>query len=371
MNRIPGLDGIRALAALSVVFTHLSIYKTLQDNGILSASVINSINGAAGVQAFFVLSGFLITHLLISEYEKYGNISLYNFYIRRSLRIFPLYFLVLMLVCLAQYFGEQVANSKSILFATFYSYNFIPKAWYSGVLGHTWSLAVEEHFYLVWPFIFISLAPKFRNLARVLATFFIVSFFIALMLSNWQWLNETFFVKRWSFIAGANIAIGALLAMLLSGEDSNCRIKTLSSTSVALFFGVMLIFSEVWLKGTNYFFTQYLRAMGFAVLVGWLFLNQNSFITRSLEIAPLSYLGKISYGIYMYQGFFLSTGPYRATSQTWPPEQNIGLILLIIVAPLSYKYFEKPMLNMKSKLQRSSDSRPNKSMRRFGNVPAD
>ena len=371
MNRVLGLDGIRALAALSVVFTHLGIYNTLQDKGILAASVVNSINGGAGVQAFFVLSGFLITHLLVNEYEKTGKISLYNFYIRRSLRIFPLYFLVLMLVCLAQFFDEQVTNSKSILFATFYSYNFIPKAWYSGVLGHTWSLAVEEHFYLVWPFIFISLAPKFRSLVRSLAVFIFVSFFIALMLSNFQWLNENFFVKRWSFIAGANIAFGALLAMLISGENSNHQIKTLLSTYGALFFGVVLIFSEVWLKGTNYFFTQYLRGIGFAVLVGWLILNQNSIITCSLEIAPLSYLGKISYGIYMYQGFFLSTGPYRAANQTWPPEQYVGLILLVIVAPLSYRYFESPIINMKSKLQRSSGSKSNKSMQRLANAPAD
>ena len=100
---------------------------------------------------------------------------------------------------------------------------------------------------------------------------------------------------------------------------------------------------------------MYVRGIGFTALIGWIALNQQSKITSMLEIPPLSYLGKISYGIYMYQGFFLSTGPHREVHQTWPPDQNIGLILLVLVTPLSYHFFEKPIINFKQKLQRDID----------------
>tara|TARA_R110001583_G_scaffold154316_1_gene305997 strand:- start:27564 stop:28580 length:1017 start_codon:yes stop_codon:yes gene_type:complete len=330
----------------------------LNDKDIISQSVTNSIDGNAAVQAFFVLSGFLITHLLISEQKKYGTISLYNFYLRRSLRIFPLYFFVILLVAFFQYTGENVTNIKSIIFSAFYSYNFIPKAWYSPILGHTWSLAVEEHFYLIWPFVFITIAPHFKKLIRVLFIFISISLLLAIILTNINFINDNFFIKRWSFIAGSNIAMGGLLAILLA-DPIRINIKKLLRTKGALAIGLTLIFCETWFHEASYFITQYIRGAGFTILIGWITLNQKNILTKSLDIYPLRYLGKISYGIYMYQGLFISTGPYRETNQTWPPDQWIGIILLIIIAPLSYHYFEKPILNLKHKLQHSSNKTHN------------
>ena len=122
-----------------------------------------------------------------------------------------------------------------------------------------------------------------------------------------------------------------------------------------IFFALFLIFNETLTHDYNHFVTVYVRGIGFTALIGWIALNQQSKITSMLEIPPLSYLGKISYGIYMYQGFFLSTGPHREVHQTWPPDQNIGLILLVLVTPLSYHFFEKPIINFKQKLQRDID----------------
>jgi peptidoglycan/LPS O-acetylase OafA/YrhL len=198
----------------------------------------------------------------------------------------------------------------------------------------------------------MSTAPKFIKLTKKLLMFIMLSFFITIILTNFEGLSRNFFVERWSFTAGGNIAMGALLATLLSDKEVEVKIKPFLSWFGSLVVGVILIFSEVWLDGTNQLVAQYLRCIGFTILIGWIVLNQNSKLTRALEIAPLSYLGKISYGIYMYQGFFLSTGPYRAPNQTWPPNQDIGLILLILVTPLSYHYFEKPIMSLKQKLQR-------------------
>ena len=114
--------------------------------------------------------------------------------------------------------GEQVTNLKSIAFAALYSYNFIPKAWYSGILGHTWSLAVEEHFYIIWPFIFVCFAYKLKKLILLTLSLILISFALAITLTNIEWLNNNFFLQRWSFIAGANIALGALLALAFNDE---------------------------------------------------------------------------------------------------------------------------------------------------------
>ena len=99
--------------------------------------------------------------------------------------------------------------------------------------------------------------------------------------------------------------------------------------------------------------TSYLRTVGIAIAIAWLYFNQVGRLVNLLELRPLKYIGVISYGIYMYQGLFLSTGPYRALDQTWPPSQAIGFVLLLLSAPLSYHYFEKPFLRLKDRFSAS------------------
>jgi peptidoglycan/LPS O-acetylase OafA/YrhL len=114
----------------------------------------------------------------------------------------------------------------------------------------------------------------------------------------------------------------------------------------------MLVYiSSVFLYG-NYWFVDkvlsgYVRSIGILIMIIWLFSNQDGFIVKVLEFSPLKYIGLISYGIYMYQGLFLATGPYRDPSQSWPLDPSIGIILVVISAPLSYQYFEKPFLRLK------------------------
>jgi peptidoglycan/LPS O-acetylase OafA/YrhL len=92
-----------------------------------------------------------------------------------------------------------------------------------------------------------------------------------------------------------------------------------------------------------------LRALGIALMIGSIYLNQRALLVGILELRPLSYLGKISYGIYMWQGFFLATGPSREAGQTWPPNPLVGLAMLCVVAPLSYHFFENPFLRLKQR----------------------
>ena len=366
--KIKGFDGIRGLAVIAVVLSHLSVYEYLKSHGLLVDSLIAMIDGATGVQAFFILSGFLITMLMITEHNTYGRVSLRNFYIRRSLRIVPLYVLFLGLVTIATVIGTNVSNWQSLGFAYFYAYNFIPREWYSGILGHTWSLAVEEHFYLLWPVIFVmwfahSPARRSRGLVLGVLTFYALSWIAHNVLSHIPAVNDNFFVSRWTFIAGSTIALGCALALVtFSGSRAPLWQRVLGSRA-CLAAGLILYCNSLVGAALRRFLNveidylmigDYLQTVGIGLMIVWCCLNQRSIIVRALEFAPLRYMGVISYGVYMYQGFFLSTSAYRVAGQNWPPDPLTGLLLLILVAPLSFHFFEKPFLRLKGKYETSA-----------------
>jgi len=356
-DKIRGFDGIRGLAVISVVLTHMHFWKYLELKGFIDSSIIPLVSGWTGVQAFFILSGFLITTLLIKEYERTGNISIKNFIIRRTLRIFPLYILFLLVASTINYFGENVTTWESLGYAYLYIYNFIPYNLYTSFLGHTWSLAVEEHFYLVWPFLFLLFFLKKRLL---LISILIVSILGSLVLNYYlrkMGYSSVYFIERWSFIAGYNISFGCLAAIFLQSGQKCSDIRRIFKKSLWLIIGVGLYLNTLYLNtGSGFIDTivsEYIRSFGILLVVVWLFLNQESFVIKLLEFAPLRYVGVISYGIYIYQGLFLATGPERFADQDWPLDQSIGVILLLITAPLSYHYYEKPILKLKHRFSYS------------------
>lgn len=354
-TNIAGFNGIRALAVATVVLTHLDLLHHPKVDAAISSGLLFAIEGVAGVQIFFALSGFLITHLLLVESRETGTISLKNFYVRRCLRIFPIYFLVVLLVAVTAAVGKNVAGAPSIAFAFGYGTNFIPRPWYAPILGHTWSLAVEEHFYLVWPFVVLIAAAQPFRLVRWLLFFIVASVLLSAVLLSIPLLTKYFFVERWTPIAGLNIAIGCLLAVLLSPGDHQKRSRALIGhfviglTATAAWIGAGFLDAPEWTQAM-------VRGVGLAMIVGWIYCNQRSLIVRLLEVRPLPYLGMVSYGIYMYQGFYLSTGPNRIAGQTWPPDQVTGLILLAITVPLSYHFLEKPLLRLKHKWHSQGNS---------------
>lgn len=351
-GRLKGFDGIRGLAVLSVVLTHAGVFHGLKQAGFLSKDQMVLVAGRTGVQGFFVLSGFLITMLLIREYERTRSISLYNFYVRRTLRIFPLYFACIFCLTAISLVGPEITNWTSLAYAFTYTYNFIPREAYSEVIGHTWSLAVEEHFYLVWPFLFsLTFVTKKRFLVALLVVFSLSTLLSSNVFSGVFQLNGEYFVDRWSFIAGNGIALGCLLALLLcSGARSDDWRRVLGHKG-ALALATVLYLNSLYLPGNPYFIGWYLRGIAIALFVSWVFLNQDNRITQWLEFAPLKYIGLISYGIYMYQGLLLSTVSTRTEGQVWPPDTMTGLFILCIVAPLSFHFFEKPLMRLKDKYQ--------------------
>lgn len=359
-DNIKGFNGVRGLAVLSVVLTHLSVWKYLEDEGYISASVTPLVHGSTAVEAFFVLSGFLITRLLITEQMATGRVSIKNFMIRRTLRIAPLYCAFLLLASLLHLAGNHVATWASLRYAYFYCYNFIPYNLGTGFLEHTWSLAVEEHFYLIWPSVFVVLFQRDRRLVISLLSLSILGSLLLHYAFAQSHYSAEYWVSRWTFISGYNLAAGCLVAILIHSGDRPAFFSAILKAPVSLLAGLLLYTNSLYLHSGDGFVdnvvSEYLRTAGITLGIAWLFLNQESLMAKVLEYPPLKYVGLISYGIYMYQGLFLSTGPQRDPSSDWPPDQSVGMVLLVITAPLSYYFFERPFLQLKHRYSHRSSS---------------
>lgn len=361
MHRIHGLDGLRTIAVALVVLAHLNVIGSLKASGLISAGAAEISD--AGVHLFFVLSGFLITIRLIQEHRQNGKISLRNFYFNRACRILPLYFLVVTLILIAEILGDTRTGPTAFVMAYAFLSNFIARADYSGILGHTWSLAVEEHFYVIWPLLFLTYyAHRRRRLLHLVAAFSFAAIALRGMLSLTD-LNQKFFIYRWTITAGGSIGFGCIMAMLLTSDDWKEKTVRIVGGSGGVAIALGLIFHSA-LYQIPIAWSIPARAFGAAILIGWVYLNQRSVAVRVLEFAPIRYIGIISYGVYMWQGFFLSTGPARAATQTWPPDQMTGFLLLLLVAPLSYHFFEKPFLRAK---KRTFDTAPEAPIRGITN----
>ena len=355
-EKIRGFDGLRGLAVIAVILTHMGMYAIWVKKGVLSTGALPMVNGDAGVHVFFVLSGFLITALLVQEVQSTGTVSIRRFYMRRILRIFPLYFLVVGLVAAMQVVGNAEVPDRAFLYALSYTVNFMPRADYAGVFGHLWSLAVEEHYYLVWPFVFGALFLRRRGLLLALAAL-VLALFVYLQGAGLNAFRAAYFVDYWTVTAGASIVIGSVFGILATARGLPLGLTTALRSPATLFLAVLLYAHTAWGGSLPWELGKPVRALGVGLLLCYIAAHQESLVTRVLDLPPLRYLGVISYGVYLWQGFFLSTNPGRTATQTWPPRSQLaGLVLLALVAPLSYQGFEKPILRLKRRFaaQRSA-----------------
>jgi peptidoglycan/LPS O-acetylase OafA/YrhL len=361
VKHIKGLDGIRAYAVLMVVTTHMWLFVKLYWD---KSPLYTLVDGTIGVQIFFILSGLLITHLLYSEHEKYGQINLKYFIFRRALRIFPVYYLMLTSLLILGLFLETMTTPKQLFLSAIYWSNHAHSGDYNITLGHTWSLAVEEHFYILWPPILMimfrrKLTPS--NQILLLTISIVLLHFLQKSLTENIFISGNFKVERWTTSAAIYLIAGCIGGILLHTNYWNLiQSKKWLSTVLGILF-IMGFFVEFWYQDKDYF-TKYLRIVGILAGILWIIVNQESFITRFLESKPIAYIGRISYGIYLWQGFFLATGPGRQNTQQWPLAAEIhfealfnpGFILLCIAAPLSYHLFEVKFLKLKEKYRQLS-----------------
>jgi peptidoglycan/LPS O-acetylase OafA/YrhL len=371
---IAGLDGLRAVAFLIVFFFHTR----------------NLPFGWMGVQLFFVLSGFLITDILLRMKEGLPRREFFTkFYGRRFLRIFPLYYLYLIalaaLIFLLPLLGLKSLNAElgkgflnQIWVAAFYVFDFFHASAFferSRFFTHLWSLSVEEQFYLLWPLlIFLVPRGKFKQLCFTAIGFgfifrlaitliYRIQLFPLLLSDPQQAVNVLPFSHLDAFAFGAYISRFELphprlqlFALAVTVPTLGLLTDFLSKDAVTFAFGYDLpltgFYKEVW----GYTALNYL----FAVLIYCV--ARTNFLTGILESAPLRYLGKISYGLYVYHYGIIAIAaalfreydlPYSLRS---PQMFILAMSTTLLAATLSFYLLEKPIINLKDKLFRVSSS---------------
>ena len=346
-GRILGFDGLRAIAVALVVFSHAGLI----EGGVWERSGMARIfNAQVGVQIFFVLSGLLITHLLLAEHARTGRIDLSRFYLRRVLRIFPVYYAAIALSFALAAVGCYSIHPRAFVAAIVYVMNFAPWDFMEATFSHFWSLAVEEHFYFFWP-VAVVLAR-----GRIFAAGLIAAAAVLLM-TLWLAFPPVFVVDlasshpvgRWTIPAALPILVGCLAACLLWRRTLTSGMARVLGIAGLLAFLLPVIPSAQALVPAV--LHSLLSSAAIAAMIAFVVYSPRSLAVRLLELRPLVYLGTISYGVYIWQGIFSGNGPYRQQPD-WPPDPLVGAVLAVAVAALSYHFFEEPILRYKDRLGR-------------------
>ena len=350
----PNLNALRFVAALMVVIHHIEQFKDvfhLPNNW--SHTIIFNI-GKLGVVLFFSLSGFLITYLLLIEKKMAGTVSVGSFYMRRILRIWPLYFLIIIIAIFLLPFipafqipGSELIHDnlfkKVLLFVFFLPnlllavYNPIPFA------AQTWSIGTEEQFYLFWPWIFKVPINKYVALLVVIVGYIVVDYMLN-FLPDGQYV---YYLKHfWQYFRIDCMAIGGLFALLFY-----YRVKSILS-----FFYNRIVQISVWIitPAMMFFVNNYdVFAVLFSIIIVNLATNKKRIF--NIENPATDYLGKISYGLYMYHPIAIVL--CLQTLLYFKLYNNIALYILSLLCTIgfsaaSYRYFEKPFIRMKTKFSK-------------------
>jgi peptidoglycan/LPS O-acetylase OafA/YrhL len=343
------LDGLRAMAVLAVLWTHY-----LPEEYWLFGIYW----GGYGVRLFFVLSGFLITGILlksrqhITQGKQCSFFAIRQFYIRRFLRIFPLYYVILALAVLIAMpqVKEAIAWHVSYLSNVYFAL----QGRFHGSAGHLWSLAVEEQFYLLWPW-FILFLPR-----RWLLPTIIIFIGVAPLFRLTSTVVGVNLVAIWVLTPGAcdALCLGALLAYLNSRENA----LLISKEKVLRYFLLTGLFITIVLPILPYLNTQNLvvsaladtgRSLIFACLVAAAAHGFKSFAGKVLESKPMVYLGKISYGIYLIHAFMPEI-VYRTFDYLGLSGYKLPLIIAffstaatIVAATITWHVLERPINDLK------------------------
>ncbi|TYC62731.1 acyltransferase [Marinobacter sp. BW6] len=341
-RKLPGLDGFRMIAVMAVVLAHSGV-----------GSFFSARHGVAG---FFVLSGFLITWLLLKEYEKAGRISLRDFYMRRSLRIFPAYYAFLFASISWDLFRGNDDIKEVILPGLFYLMNYhnALEGHSSSSLAHLWSLAIEEQFYLLWPMVFMFLIKRGRNF--VIGFLFIVS----LMVMAWRTYSFSILDFGTSYAYNAfdtrfdNLAIGCAMAFLLEKRRCLEFADRVSSQfwMPLITLGLLTVSRQV--PGSDYAYGPAftLDALLLAVLLIQLMRLSQGRFWGWLNHPVAVYLGLISYPIYLWHMWGIQAG----NKLNFLPESLqliAGIFISCALAALSYHLLEKRFLSLKHKYEKA------------------
>ena len=360
MKYVKGLDTLRALAVFFVIVEHWGpFFGDHTTKQYLKIALLE--DGQFGVNLFFVLSGFLITSILLNEKLKNTNHRhlpiIKNFFIRRVLRIFPIYYIFIFACLLLQY--DTVP--RDIGYYLTYTSNLLPyRSNMVNVLSHTWSLSVEEQFYIIWPWIIIFVNWKYIKHILVTAVFLgIISKFLVMFV--WHHTYPVLVINCFD-----SFGIGGIYAYMRLNRD-RCR---KFDRSFIIIFPFMLFMawrmSSFGGSALGIIYALTLNSIIALALIMFVLNNKSEWMRRYiLENRVLNFVGRISYGVYLYhytlgRVFDNMVLKYTATHTSLPSIVSnfyflycVKLILLIILCWMSFVLIEQPILKLKKRFEYS------------------
>jgi peptidoglycan/LPS O-acetylase OafA/YrhL len=349
----PSLDGLRGIAIILVICCHDLNFLPYFEFGWI------------GVDLFFVLSGFLITDILIKTKENKNFLQ--NFYIRRILRIFPLYYSVLLLFFILSpviqnlqvqygYYHSHQAMSWLHMQNWLYIFNIKPNDLL--LMNHFWSLSVEEQFYLLWPFVILAVKNT-RRLCQV--AYIILAVCIISRFSSWLYFGDGYTNFYFQYMTRADgLCIGSLIAIWRINGFGYARKNVIRTGGILLSAHfILLVLAKTILNGFPHFrFLGYTSiAVVFGILVFFIAEKRNVFSKFLFENSVLRYAGKISYGLYVFHWPILAlskiylldilTNKGFSYKSAYITVSLLSLVSAVLVSIASYHLFEKKILALK------------------------
>jgi peptidoglycan/LPS O-acetylase OafA/YrhL len=342
-QRIPSLDGMRAIAIGIVVLAH-----ALGTVPFLTRSQVYQVTGnlgPLGVRFFFIISGFLITSILLRELEQKGTISLKRFYLRRTFRIFPAFYCFLGVMLVVNWIGHLGVPKGDWITAATYTINY--REGRNWNLTHCWSLAVEEQFYLLWPAA-LCFFGKRKALAGALLAMFVVP---VLRYGTLKLFPSHAHGIAWEFHTVCDgLATGCLLAGFrerLTASNFYRKIRTpfFSAVALLIIFGVTSI--SYGRPQLNTLITPTIVNLAMVWLLDIVMTHPDSFPGRIVNSTPMIFVGVISYSLYLWQQPFL----HKTSNvlQSFP----LNVVLAFALACVSYYLVERPFLRIRKRLESS------------------
>lgn len=346
MNYRPDIDGLRSVAVLPVIFFHagLSIFS----------------GGFVGVDIFFVISGYLITTIILSELQN-DKFSIINFYDRRARRILPALFAVMLFCLVTGYFTmmpDEFKNLGQSLIATTAFSNNILLALTSGYwdlasefkpLLHTWSLGVEEQYYIIIPMLLLFAWKFFKS--KILWMFIFI-FFSSLIFAIWFVSispNIAFYIlptRAWE------IALGSIVAVILSKNIINKN--NLSICNLLSLIGLILILISIFTFNNKVLSPSYyllIPTIGTCLII--IFSNESTLTYKLLSLRPIVFIGLLSYSLYLWHQPIFSFLRIYSIEEPSTNTFLISIVFIFLISYLSLKYIETPFRNKKAVSQKA------------------
>ncbi len=347
-HRLYALDGLRAVAVTGVILRHYA--------------QSHCYGGLLGVDLLFVLSGYLITRLLVQEFEASGSIRFDLFYLRRACRLLPAVLLMLTVVTsLRMLMHVTFASPYSWWFSDLAMLFFIANYFMLEALGPTWSLSVEEQFYFLWPMALLTLLRR----CHLIGTRIAIAGVLALAGTALRaWMNHHpipgldvyffLFTRIDTLLIGAMLALAEGLPGFSAAWTRICQFRP-AEMAMVIFVAAVLLLKD----GTMHVMFDggwTLMAIVFAVLIGSsIYEPRRTLLKRFLEWHPVVWVGRRSYGIYLYyMPVFVFLKPMYAKYPSFAGQVAhvcLGLILPVVLAAISYRYVELPFLKRKVHLK--------------------